>query len=396
MSQQLISRSPDLLQLCNEGYNIQVKSGCLLVKDVPYVNAQKEVKLGTLVSKLTLAGDVTVKPDDHVAYFIGEHPCNSHGVEIPQIKHSSTRSTLADGVEVDHMFSARPMPSGNYDNYYHKMTNYVGILSGPAQEIKPGVTTRTFRVIEPEEEESVFNYRDTASTRAEITSVTKKLELDKLAIIGLGGTGSYVLDYVAKTPVKQIHLYDGDRFLQHNAFRSPGAPSVEELQAQLPKASYFKAIYSKMHRGIIAHDTFVTEDNIDELKEMRFVFLCMDGGSVKKLIIEKLEQFSIPFIDVGMGLFMTDDTSLSGMLATTTSTKAYRESRKRISFFDGDGKNEYDRNIQIADLNALNAALAVVKWKKLFGFYHNAENEYSSVYTIESNMLINDDRQCHE
>ncbi|WP_318271316.1 ThiF family adenylyltransferase [Sphingobacterium cellulitidis] len=46
-----------------------------------------------------------------------------------------------------------------------------------------------------------------------------KLERQKIAIIGLGGTGAYILDMVAKTPVKEIHLFDGDSFDQHNAFR---------------------------------------------------------------------------------------------------------------------------------------------------------------------------------
>ena len=36
--------------------------------------------------------------------------------------------------------------------------------------------------------------------------VTMKLELRKIAILGLGGTGSYVLYFVAKTPVREIHL----------------------------------------------------------------------------------------------------------------------------------------------------------------------------------------------
>ena len=78
----------------------------------------------------------------------------------------------------------------------------------------------------------------------------------KIAIIGLGGTGSYVLDLVAKTPVKEIHLFDGDTFLQHNAFRSPGAPSGEELRAKLPKVTYLKNAYGKMHTGIVAHPVY--------------------------------------------------------------------------------------------------------------------------------------------
>ena len=59
----------------------------------------------------------------------------------------------------------------------------------------------------------------------------------------------------------------------------------------------------------------------------------------------------------------------------TTSTET-RAARRRIPCSEADPENEYDRNIQIADLNMLNAALAVVKWKKLFGFYADNESEH--------------------
>jgi len=123
---------------------------------------------------------------------------------------------------------------------------------GPAQAIDSNVTARTFPVIEPErdDEDAVFKYIDTASSRAGIDLVAKKLALKRVAIVGLGGTGSYVLDLVAKTLVKEIHLFDGDTFFQHNAFRSPGAPAGEELRAKPNKAAYFRDMYSKMRLGI--------------------------------------------------------------------------------------------------------------------------------------------------
>ena len=65
----------------------------------------------------------------------------------------------------------------------------------------------------------------------------------------------------------------------------------------------------------------------------------------------------------------------------------------RIPFSDGDANNEYAKNIQIADLNALNAALAVIKWKKLCGFYSDFDQEHHCTYTIDGNALINEDQQ---
>jgi hypothetical protein len=45
------------------------------LRDVPYVNAQKLVQTGMLISSLTLAGDETRRPDTHVIYFDGDFPC---------------------------------------------------------------------------------------------------------------------------------------------------------------------------------------------------------------------------------------------------------------------------------------------------------------------------------
>lgn len=391
MSQQLINRSPDLQRLRDDGYAVEVRSGYLLIKNVPYVNAKKEVNFGTLVSELTLAGDVTTTPNTHVALFAGEHPCSQEGAMLAKIAHGSGRQTLDQSLVIDHSFSAKPL-SGSYRDYHEKVTTYVAIISGPAQAIDPNVSAQTFPVIAAEEAESVFNYIDTASSRARINLVTKKLELGRIAILGVGGTGSYMLDLVAKTPVKEIHLFDRDTFLQHNAFRSPGAPSVDELGTAPKKVVYFKDVYSKMHRGVVAHDYHIDASNIDQLRGMDFVFLCLDAGDAKRLIIENLEAFGVRFIDVGMGVDLVDD-SLRGILRVTTSTPEQREHfRKRVSLADGGGHDDYDRNIQIADLNALNAALAAIKWKKLFGFYLDLENEHHSTYTLDGNMLTNDDQ----
>src|ERR1700761_5739275 len=135
MSQRPISHSADLRKLRDEGYDLEIRSGCLLVKDVPYVNAGKEVKRGILVIKLVLAGDRTGRPDTHVAYFSGDHPCNEDGAEIAKIKHGSTAHSLAEGVAGNHSFSANPKPADSCPDYYAQVTTYVAILSGPAQRI---------------------------------------------------------------------------------------------------------------------------------------------------------------------------------------------------------------------------------------------------------------------
>jgi len=390
MSQQLISRSPDLWRLRNEGYDIEVRGGWLVVRDVPYLNYARELKRGMIVTQLTLAGDVTTQPQDHTVYFAGDPPCHKDGIEIP-ICASSGRSEIVSGLYVDHYLSRKPIGSP-YADFYEKITTYVAIVSSPAQFLYSNATAMTSPVVEAKEEESVFNYIDTASSRAGISVITDKLEVPRIAIVGLGGSGSYVLDLVAKTPVNEIHLFDGDTFSQHNAFRSPGAPSVDQLRGHPKKASFFQQEYSKMRRHIISHDSYIDESNVDQLRDMSFVFLCLDRGSAKKLLVERLEAFGVPFIDVGLGIYHVNE-ALAGTVRTTLSTPSKRDhvsAKNRIPFSDGEN-NEYSQNIQIADLNALSAVLAVIKWKKTLGFYQDLGQEHFTAYSINDNVLINED-----
>jgi len=390
MSHKLINLNPDLCRLRDKGYAVEIKAGYLLVHDIPYVNANKEIKSGILISSLTLSGThKTQTPDTHVAYFIGEQPCNKVGQEISQIRHDIKKMPLAKDLVADRSFSNKP--KAGYRDYYEKMTRYAEIISSPANSLDPSVTPRSFRPIETIDEETVFNYMDTASSRAGITALTSSFEGLKIAIIGLGGTGSYILDQVSKTTVQEIHVYDGDDFLLHNAFRAPGAPSFEELDCTPKKVEYFTQIYSNMHKHIIPHPYNIDETNVQDLCSMDYVLISVDDGDARKLISEALIQSGTSFIDCGMGLDLTDN-HLGGILRVTTSSdQKHDHTNGRLPFANDNVDNAYKQNIQISELNALNAIMAVMKWKKMCGFYRDFEQEHHSTYTIDGNMLLNDD-----
>lgn len=392
MSPAPFARSADLKLLREEGYLVQIKGNLLVLREVPYLNANKELKHGTLVSTLNLAGDQTRPPETHKMHWIGEFPCAADGRPIEALRHHDNPTNLGHGLIVRHCFSNKP--EGGYRDYHHKMTTYIAVISGPATTLVPGVSARGNAVPE-EEENSVFNYVDTASGRAGVGALTEHLTQDTVAIIGLGGTGGYVLDLVAKTPASEIRLFDKDDFLSHNAFRGPGAPSLDELREVPLKVDYWAAIYSRMRKGIIPHAVAIDASNARLLDGVTFAFICIDDGPSKKTVIAKLEEIGASFVDVGMGLQL-DDGSLGGILRVTTSTPEKREHVHggRIDFSDDRGQDLYATNIQVADLNALNAIMAVIKWKKLRGFYRDLEQEYHSTYTTDGNMLLNGDQKC--
>lgn len=381
--------SPDIVRLRREGYEVAIHGGYLAVGHVPYVDSYRQIRFGILVSKLNIAADKILPPETHVAFFAGALPCHKDGAEIKQIQHQSETKTLVADLVVNHSFSNKP--EGGYPDYYQKMTRYIEIISGPAQSLDSTATAKTFKVIETTAAESVFMYLDTNSSRAEIDAITAKLKGHKMGIIGLGGSGSYILDAVAKTPVAEIHTFDGDTFAQHNAFRAPGAATAEQLRVPPFKVHYFAEIYARMHRGIRPHPLFMSAAYLELLRPLDFVFLSIDEGPAKKDIIRFLESAGKSFIDVGMGIHVANG-QLLGILRTTTSSPAKRDHVAKLIGFSGDENDEYATNIQIAELNMLNAAFAVIKWKKLLGFYQDLEGEFDCTYSLNVNLLLSEEK----
>jgi len=395
LSRRAIDRSPDLARLRKEGYEIQVHpANYVVVRNVPYVNAEGGVAYGELFVAIAKIGDAGVgRPPNHQAYFRGSFPHKRAGEPLSVIgQNQPAVHNLGDKLQAQFHFSYKSGKidaDGRYADYYVLVTEYVEIMWRYARRVDESATPLTGRVDDYGDEPSAFAYRDTASTRAEIVPITAKLEGHTVAIIGLGGTGSYVLDFLAKVPLKQIRLFDGDRFSQHNAFRAPGAASKEDVFAQPPiaKVDYLKRIYSALHLNITAYPYYITSVG-PELASADFVFLCIDKPLAKAPIIDGLIQLDKPFIDVGMGIIAAEET-LGGSLRTTFSAPGHRTHRYAIP--TADANDDYQTNIQIVELNALNAALAVARWKKHLGFYRFHKLEFSSKYTIELNRVDNAD-----
>ncbi len=384
----LVRNSPDLAQLVQDGFAIRIVNGFLVVDDIPFVDDAAQVQWGSLLCPLDLNGPTTAAPSTHVMCFIGGVPRDKNGQLIDGL--------INDGVE---KWSAAPdltavcgfsqkKPEGNYADFYEKVSFYAAMVTSPAQAVDPDAIPYTFKPVQTDEDDGVFLYVDTFSSRAGITELNNLLALEKVVIIGLGGTGAHLLDALAKTPANTIHLYDGDFFRTHNAFRAPGAASLKDVAAGMKKVDYYSEMYSVMRRGIVPHPVNVTAENVNEILDAGFVFLAMDTGPDKKAIIEALIAGGIPFIDTGVGL-SRDATGINGQLRITTSTPGRSDHITNggvISYFVGDGA-EYDTNLQVDELNAITATLAVIRYKKLLRFYADAEDERHTVYVVDSGDL---------
>lgn len=388
MSQQLISRNSDLKKLRDEGYQIEIYGGHLVVHHIPFVNANKEVKYGKLVCDLTLSGDKTEKPRNHVMNFCGEDPCNKDGTIITGIQHGKLNSDIGNGIVLTHSFSNKPKQG--YPDYYQKVNRYAEIITAPAISIDSSVTHKPNLPVDTPEDDAIFKILDTNSSRSNIDHINLKLKGLKIAIVGLGGTGSYILDLVAKTWVDEIHLFDGDEYLNHNAFRSPSCCSIEELDTRPKKVHYYSSVYGQLRNYIFPHDVYLHEENYSLMKGMDYVFIAIDSNDARREIIEYLLKIGVAFIDVGLGVNEVDST-LIGTLRVTTGDKNKSDHLERRVPSGESADNEYSTNIQIAELNALNATLAVMKWKRMCGFYQDLSNEFHTTFAINVNQLLNEE-----
>jgi molybdopterin/thiamine biosynthesis adenylyltransferase len=270
-------------------------------------------------------------------------------------------------------------------DYYVKIKHYIDILGAQARMIDLDADARTGRVVASKNDDSVFRYGDSASARAGIVAVSQKLWLTRIAIVGLGGTGGYILDQGAKTPVKEIHLFDGDIYKRHNAFRSPGAASLEQLENEPKKVDYFHAMYDPMRTGIIPHPYYLNETNIGELAGFDFVFVAVDDGISRGLICNYLRTSGIPFVDVGMGLSKVESSmSIRGNCRVTLCTPGKHDHMDAcVDTHDDRAEALYASNIQVADMNAMNAIMAVIRWKQYFGFYSDSEMAHNLGFSID-------------
>lgn len=384
----LAEYNSDIKQLLEKGYAVSIDSEYLVVRDVYYLDENKNLQVGALISKIEYVDNKRIKLHDHQVFFCGSHPCELNGTPIRNMGGGPATLTLASNdLVIQRNFSHKP--ANGYIDFFEKVETYVNIICGPAIYLY-GIKAHpwTFRTVDSVEA-SVFKFRDTLTSRAEIGDLSSKFKDEVVVIIGLGGTGSYVLDFLVKTPVKEIRGFDFDSFHVHNAFRSPGKVLEDELGKR--KSEVYQKRYEDFRHGVNLNSKKILSDSTEELQGVSFAFICVDKGPARADIIDILIKLNIPFIDVGMGLDRKDGT-ISGMLRTVYFSKenAQHTLKKNITPLTDPTDDIYRNNIQISELNALNACLAVIKYKQLKGFYTDENSFFHTLFNLESLKAVSE------
>jgi hypothetical protein len=119
-----------------------------------------------------------------------------------------------------------------------------------------------------------------------------------------------------------------------------------------------------------------------------FAFVCIDDGESRAEICEMLTHLGVRFIDVGMGV-EKEAGALDGLIRTTLFTpESAHAAIKEVPLDRRQGDNAYRVFVQIAELNALNAAMAVIRYKQLRGFYADDARYYHTLLSIGSSKWL--------
>lgn len=376
MYHKLVSHNDDIKRLVEKGYAVSFDSNYLVVRDIPYLDEALELQKAAFVAKLVFATNEVVKLEDHQVFFAGRLPHNQDGTPVANLNPRAASLALSEkesDVHVIWQFSNKPQ--NGFPDFFEMVESYVNLIAEPAIG-KYDVTPLTFRAPPPDEaDDEVFLLRDSLTSRAEIGELSAKFRNDTVAIIGLGGTGAYVLDYLVRTPVREIRGYDPDDYHVHNAFRSPGR--VDEAELARKKVDVYRERYQPFRKRLVFSPCYVDRDSSALLEGVTFAFVCVDKGSSRAGIFELLIALKIPFIDVGMDLRKIR-TGLTGLLRMTYYPIEQAEWIRDQGLADLSDSEAglYRTHIQIGELNALNAALAVLRFKQLRGFYADEGNQY--------------------
>lgn len=345
----------------------------LVIPGIRYRNEQMVLSTGDLISETDAAG----QPVDHVVYLAGQQcPAPIEGVNIHVTKDKSF-----GGRSVVCMLSSKP--DDCYPGLYEKMVHYITLVSGAWKEkIDQSPSDNTVNILS-----NRLAYYRSLSSSAGTEKITQILKDYRIGVIGVGGTGSYVLDFIAKLPVAQILICDSDVLLEKNAFRCPGAVTLSEIEKNQLKVEYFANVYSLVNNNISMLPEKIDENNLQRLSGMNFVFVCIDKEHGKKSILNFLTNEDIPFVDVGMAISESNGRVFGALRVTSFTYYSQSDTTQESEDENQYSENLYSRTSMFSELNALNAALAIIRWKKQLGIYVDSEVESMSKYIIGENKI---------
>ena len=354
------------------GWTIEVHQNRISVGEVPYRKKDGEAGRCQLSVETEDDGLSMKAPDNgrgaiHAARLSGvENGCayQATGEPIGNVLWSDNARECVISIKRD---------DGEYVDGWHALAVYTVRVAGEV-----GVEER-------EHIERIFKFPIAGGDARDIQLWRDRARGQQIGIVGLGGVGLWILDLMSKTDVREIKIWDGDEIEGRNLVRAPGWASQDAIGKN--KADYFGEQYGRIRTGISIRGQYWHSGNPEDTFDgLDFVFVAVDKTETRTALCERLEENEIAFIDVGMGIERREER-VRGSCQVFFSGEEPGRWRIGIPTAEGAGEQDYHA-LQLADLGALNAALAVGIWRRHVGQYEEEEKDWLVRYRIENNDLL--------
>ncbi len=374
------------------GFDVEVESGIVRAVRVPCLFVGRVTGTCTIETSYDPANG---KPDNRIGGDV-------HAVQITTDREYDGRVYYADGTPIGNYvggdgktwsnISIKKGSQGNPESdetpqdLLHRYAKHIVGAVSAAGYSEPAALT----IPDP------FHIPNTFEARAAISPVQDRIRGQRIAIIGLGGTGAYLLDLISKTPVSEIHLLDSDYVDWHTLKRAPGAPTAEEIElirtGSLLKVDYYHSKYEAFRPGIHPHPVrvdspsmfaeFVSDHPID------YAFICIDqltdGDSARQdVVYGAVTEAGVPFIDSGVSITI-EDRAVRGAVTTSTYDAGSDAWKNAIPNARLDGSAPGYRNVQLPEVNAAAAVFAVMEWRRRTGQYVSETPSFYQKFRLES------------
>jgi tRNA A37 threonylcarbamoyladenosine dehydratase len=137
-----------------------------------------------------------------------------------------------------------------------------------------------------------------------------RLRAARVAVVGVGGVGSWAAEALARCGVERIMLIDLDHVAQSNANRQIQALGDEFGKAKvLAMAQRIDAINPRAR--VTCVEKFVTEENVSDLiRDLDMVLDCIDQVSAKAALIAHARAIGLRIVTCGAAGGRTDPTRI--------------------------------------------------------------------------------------
>ena len=209
---------------------------------------------------------------------------------------------------------------------------------------------------------------------------------ERVGIIGLGGVGAWIADFVVKADPQEVHGWDDDCIEPKNILRMPGGLDPDVWIGR-KKAEWFQEIYSVIHSNVQGHTVKVLPENVkDVIGRITFCFVAVDNANDRMMVCDWLASANIPFVVAGLSLARKGKRVPVSMRIVTAhvGVPSWREAIPQVGQA---GQDDYG-SLDLPDVYSMAAGWSIQTWRKMRGQFWQEQREECLDYSASEQSLI--------